>query len=191
MTPAHITPLHEFLKHFPSSAHPASVARRLPEESGSQGSGGAQPARARVRGTREASRDSAERALVPGGYGRVLVPGMEVGRFVRPLLEAACVAGPERGECRARTEAARDMEAPERGRGSRRAAAPAAGEQQPFPARAGGRVAAAEQDGAHLRGRGRRGHAGGLLRRRAPLSALLPDYWTGRISSGRALVRPD
>ncbi|CAO2644821.1 hypothetical protein LEMLEM_LOCUS27219 [Lemmus lemmus] len=66
------------------------------------------------------------------------------------------------------------MAASERGPGSRRAAAPAAEEQQPFPARAGGRVAAAEQDGAHLRGRGRRGHAGGLLRRRAPLSALLP-----------------
>lgn len=66
------------------------------------------------------------------------------------------------------------MAASERGPRFRRAATPAAEEQQPLPARAGGRVAAAEQDGAHLRGRGRRGHAGGLLRRRAPLSALLP-----------------
>lgn len=66
------------------------------------------------------------------------------------------------------------MGASERSPRSRRAAAPAAEEQQPVPARAGGRVAAAEQDGAHLRGRGRRGHAGGLLCRRAPLSALLP-----------------
>lgn len=89
------------------------------------------------------------------------------------------------------SETPRDMEAPERVPGSRGAAATAAEEQQPFPARAGGRVAAAEQDGAHLRGRGRRGHAGGLLRRGAPLSALLPDYWTWRISSGRALLRPD
>ncbi|GAB1296664.1 Cytochrome c oxidase assembly protein COX11, mitochondrial [Apodemus speciosus] len=71
------------------------------------------------------------------------------------------------------------MEAPERGPGSRRAAATAAPEQQSVPARAGGRVAAAEQDGAHVRGRGRRGHAGGLLRRRAPLSALLPGQTTG------------
>lgn len=83
------------------------------------------------------------------------------------------------------------MGASERSPRSRRAAAPAAEEQQPVPARAGGRVAAAEQDGAHLRGRGRRGHAGGLLCRRAPLSALLPDYWTWRICSGRALIRPD
>lgn len=83
------------------------------------------------------------------------------------------------------------MEAPERGPGSRRAAATAAEEQQPFPAGARRRVAAAEQDGAHLRGRGRRGHAGGLVRRGAPLSALLPDYWTWRISSGWARLRPD
>lgn len=80
------------------------------------------------------------------------------------------------------------MGASERGPWFRRAAAPAAEEQQPVPARAGGRVAAAEQDGAHLRGRGRRGYAGGLLCRRAPLSALLPDYWTWRIRSGRALI---
>lgn len=89
------------------------------------------------------------------------------------------------------TETPRDMEAPERGPGSRRAAATAAEEQQPFPAGARRRVAAAEQDGAHVRGRGRRGHAGGLVRRGAPLSALLPDYWTWRIGSGWALLRPD
>ena len=44
-------------------------------------------------------------------------------------------------------------------------------------------MAAAEQDGPHLRGRGRRGHAGGVLRRHTPLSALLPDYWTWRTTT--------
>lgn len=98
------------------------------------------------------------------------------------------MGGPRR--CGAGAEAARDVDAPEREEpGSRPAAAEASREQQPFPARAGGRVAPAEQDGAHVRGRGRRGHAGGFLRRGAPLSAVLPDYWTWRIGSGRALIR--
>lgn len=35
-------------------------------------------------------------------------------------------------------------------------------------------MAAAEQDRPHVRGRDRRGHAGGVLRRRTPVSALLP-----------------
>lgn len=90
------------------------------------------------------------------------------------------------------------MGASERVPRSRRAAAPAAEEQQPVPARAGGRVAAAEQDGAHLRGRGRRGHGGGLLCRRAPLSALLPGRegrgagWSPAAPSslGQCMCRP-
>lgn len=71
------------------------------------------------------------------------------------------------------------------------AAAPAAEEYEPLHARAGGGLAAAEQDGPHVRGRCGRGHAGGVLRRRAPLPALLPDYWTWRISSSRSCIRPD
>lgn len=66
------------------------------------------------------------------------------------------------------------METPEPGAGPGRAAAAAAEEHEPFHTRAGGRLAASEQDGPHVRGRRRRGHAGGVLRRRAPLSALLP-----------------
>lgn len=88
------------------------------------------------------------------------------------------------------SETPRDMEAPVRGPGARDAAATAAEEQQPFPARAGGRVAAAEQDGAHLRGRGRRGHAGGLLRRGAPLSALLPGKGGDEARHGSHLSHP-
>lgn len=72
-----------------------------------------------------------------------------------------------------------------------RAAAAAAEEHEPFHARAGGRLAAAEQDRPHVRGRGRRGHARGVLRRRAPLSALLPDHWPRRISRSRSCIRPD
>lgn len=83
------------------------------------------------------------------------------------------------------------MEAPEPGPGSERGAAVAAEEHQPFRACAAGGLAAEEQDGPHVRGRGRGGHAGGLLRRRAPVSALLPDYWTWRISSSRSWIRPD
>lgn len=83
------------------------------------------------------------------------------------------------------------MEAPKPGPGAGGAAAAAAEEHEPFHARAGGGLAAAEQDGPHVRGRGRRGHAGGVLRRRAPLPALLPDYWTWRISSSRSFIRPD
>lgn len=83
------------------------------------------------------------------------------------------------------------MEAPESGRRTDRAAAAAAEEHEPVHARAGGGLAAAEQDRPHVRGRGRRRHAGRVLRRRAPLSALLPDYWTWRISSSRACIRPD
>lgn len=71
------------------------------------------------------------------------------------------------------------------------AAAPAAEEYEPLHAPAGGGLAAAEQDGPHVRGRCGRGHAGGVLRRRAPLPALLPDYWTWRISSSRSCIRPD
>lgn len=82
------------------------------------------------------------------------------------------------------------MEAAEPGPETERGAAVAAEEQQPLHALAGRRLAAAEQDGPHLRGRGRGGHAGGLLRGRAPLSALLPDYWTWRISSSRSQIRP-
>lgn len=48
------------------------------------------------------------------------------------------------------------------------AAAPAAEEYEPLHAPAGGGLAAAEQDGPHVRGRCGRGHAGGVLRRRAP-----------------------
>lgn len=66
------------------------------------------------------------------------------------------------------------MEAPKPGPGAGGAAAAAAEEHEPFHARAGGGLAAAEQDGPHVRGRGRRGHVGGVLRRRAPLPALLP-----------------
>lgn len=66
------------------------------------------------------------------------------------------------------------MEAPELGTGPGRAGAEAAEEHKPFHARAGGGLAAAEQDRPHVRGRGRRGHAGGVLCRRTPLSALLP-----------------
>lgn len=66
------------------------------------------------------------------------------------------------------------MEAPELGPGPGRAGAEAAEEHKPFHARAGGGLAAAEQDRPHVRGRGRRGHAGGVLCRRTPLSALLP-----------------
>lgn len=126
---------------------------------------------------------------------------MEVCGFVWPGLESARVVRADCGERRAgsyarvewarrrgvRTETFRDVEAAERGPGSRRAAAAAAEEQQPFPALAGGRMAAAEQDGAHVRRRGRRGHAGGLLRRGAPLSALLP----GREGRGAARIPPE
>lgn len=78
------------------------------------------------------------------------------------------------------------MEAPKPGPGAGGAAAAAAEEHEPFHARAGGGLAAAEQDGPHVRGRGRRGHAGGVLRRRAPLPALLPGRgrscpWTRRL----------
>lgn len=66
------------------------------------------------------------------------------------------------------------MEAPGSTPGPGRAAAAAAEEHKPFHARAGGGLAAAEQDRPHVRGRGRRGHARGVLRRGAPLSALLP-----------------
>lgn len=79
------------------------------------------------------------------------------------------------------------MEAPEPGG----AAGSAAEEHEPLHALAGGGLAAAEQDGPHLHGRGGGGHAGRVLRRRAPLPALLPDYWTWRISSSRSCVRPD
>lgn len=61
------------------------------------------------------------------------------------------------------------------------AAAAAAQELRPFHARACGGMAAAEQNDPHLRGRCRRGHAGGVLRCRTPLSALL---------SGRGRRRP-
>lgn len=73
------------------------------------------------------------------------------------------------------------MEAPESGRRTDRAAAAAAEEHEPVHARAGGGLAAAEQDRPHVRGRGRRRHAGRVLRRRAPLSALLP----GRAGAAR------
>lgn len=69
------------------------------------------------------------------------------------------------------------MEAPEPGG----AAASAAEEHEPLYALAGGGLAAAEQDGPHLRGRGGGGHAGRVLRRRAPLPALLP----GRAGAAR------
>lgn len=61
------------------------------------------------------------------------------------------------------------------------AAAPAAEEYEPLHAPAGGGLAAAEQDGPHVRGRCGREHAGGVLRRRAPLPALLP----GRAGAAR------
>lgn len=110
----------------------------------------------------------------------------------RGEARAASEAGGERARWRReRAEAARDMGAPERGPGPGRAGAPAAEEHKPVHARAGGGVAAAEQDRPHVRGRGRRGHAGRVLCRGAPLSTLLPDYWTGRISSGRSCIRPD
>lgn len=83
------------------------------------------------------------------------------------------------------------MEAPEPGPRPGPAAATAAEEHEPFHTRAGGGLAASEQDGPHVRGRRRRGHAGGVVRRRAPLSALLPDYWSWRISSSRSCIRPD
>lgn len=66
------------------------------------------------------------------------------------------------------------MEAPEPGPRPGPAAATAAEEHEPFHTRAGGGLAASEQDGPHVRGRRRRGHGGGVVRRRAPLSALLP-----------------
>lgn len=81
------------------------------------------------------------------------------------------------------------METAEPGPG--RAAGAPTEKHEPFHARSRGGLAAAEQDGAHVRGRGRRRHAGGVLRRRAPLSALLPDYWTWRISSSGSCIRPD
>lgn len=74
-----------------------------------------------------------------------------------------------------------DMGAPETGPGRRSAGAAATQELKPFHTRAGGGLAAAEQDGAHLRGRGRRGHAGGVIRRCASLSALLPGRGAARI----------
>lgn len=83
------------------------------------------------------------------------------------------------------------MEAPEPGPRPGPAAATAAEEHEPFHTRAGGGLAASEQDGPHVRGRRRRGHGGGVVRRRAPLSALLPDYWSWRISSSRSCIRPD
>ncbi|GAB5580885.1 cytochrome c oxidase assembly protein COX11 [Prionailurus iriomotensis] len=71
------------------------------------------------------------------------------------------------------------MEASEPGPGPGPAAAAAAEEHEPFHARAGGGLAASEQDGPHVRGRSRSGHAGGVLRRGAPLSAVLPAITTG------------
>ena len=73
------------------------------------------------------------------------------------------------------------MEAPELGG----AAAAAAEEHEPLHARTGGGLAAAEQDRPHVCGRGGRGHAGGVLRRRAPLPALLP----GRAGAARWAAR--
>lgn len=57
------------------------------------------------------------------------------------------------------------METAEPGPG--RAAGAPTEKHEPFHARSRGGLAAAEQDGAHVRGRGRRRHAGGVLRRRA------------------------
>ncbi|XP_023374991.1 cytochrome c oxidase assembly protein COX11, mitochondrial isoform X2 [Otolemur garnettii] len=79
-------------------------------------------------------------------------------------------------------EAARDVEALQPSRSEPGCAAAAAAEgHEPFHSRAGGGLAAAEQDGPHVRGRGRRGHAGGVLCCGAPLSPLLPA--TGKLET--------
>lgn len=191
----------------PSPGNPASVAPRraagVPRSLGAEGAAAQRRSRERA----QASRDPP--SGVTGGRafrrdGRALAAGMEPRRCV--LLALACPRAPGRrcgagravspaGEqrdrrCRDGAEAAGNMEAPEPGPRPGRAAAAAAEEHEPVHARAGGGVAAAEQDRPHVRGGGRRGHAGGVLRRRAPLSALLPgrsrrcpraaSWWRGR-----------